>query len=92
MNRIYRLVWNASLNLWVAVAENARGRGKGGSVRSSVLFGSAAMGDAASGFTLSAARQAALSVKPEAASPIAAEPNNTLLRTEPPLPRPLAFS
>ncbi|MCZ8285709.1 MAG: filamentous hemagglutinin N-terminal domain-containing protein, partial [Bacteroidia bacterium] len=60
MNRIYRLVWNASLNLWVAVAENARGRGKGGSVRSSVLFGSAAMGDAASGFTLRAACRAAL--------------------------------
>ncbi|WP_175541705.1 YDG domain-containing protein [Polaromonas sp. YR568] len=33
MNRIYRLVWNAALNLWVAVAENARGRGKAGSAR-----------------------------------------------------------
>ncbi|MBG6077857.1 filamentous hemagglutinin N-terminal domain-containing protein [Polaromonas sp. CG_9.11] len=30
MNRIYRLVWNAALNLWVAVAENAKGRGKSG--------------------------------------------------------------
>ncbi len=30
MNRIYRLVWNQALNLWVAVAENAKGRGKGG--------------------------------------------------------------
>jgi hypothetical protein len=39
MNRIYRLVWNAALSLWVAVAENAKGRGKGGSVRGSVLFG-----------------------------------------------------
>ncbi|WP_411883176.1 YDG domain-containing protein [Polaromonas sp. YR568] len=33
MNRIYRLVWNAALNLWVAVAENAKGRGKSGSAR-----------------------------------------------------------
>ncbi|WP_411877755.1 GLUG motif-containing protein [Polaromonas sp. YR568] len=33
MNRIYRLVWNAALKLWVAVAENAKGRGKAGSVR-----------------------------------------------------------
>jgi filamentous hemagglutinin family protein len=33
MNRIYRLVWNAALNLWVAVAENAKGQGKGGSAR-----------------------------------------------------------
>ena len=30
MNRIYRLVWNAALSLWVAVAENAKGHGKGG--------------------------------------------------------------
>lgn len=28
MNRIYRLVWNYTLNTWVAVAENAKGRGK----------------------------------------------------------------
>jgi filamentous hemagglutinin family protein len=33
MNRIYRLVWNAALNLWVAVAENAKGQGKSGSAR-----------------------------------------------------------
>jgi|GEM_PF-1664609 len=33
MNRIYRLVWNAALNLWMAVAENAKGRGKAGSAR-----------------------------------------------------------
>ena len=25
MNRLYRLVWNATLNLWVAVAENGKG-------------------------------------------------------------------
>jgi filamentous hemagglutinin family protein len=31
MNRIYRLIWNHVLNAWVAVAETARGRGKGGS-------------------------------------------------------------
>ncbi|WP_411877756.1 YDG domain-containing protein [Polaromonas sp. YR568] len=33
MNRIYRLVWNAATNLWVAVAENAKGQGKSGSAR-----------------------------------------------------------
>jgi len=33
MNRVYRLVWSAALNLWVAVAENAKGRGKAGSAR-----------------------------------------------------------
>jgi hypothetical protein len=38
MNRIYRLVWNASLSLWVAVAENAKGASKGGSARSSVQW------------------------------------------------------
>ena len=31
MNHIHRLVFNASSNTWVAVAENARGRGKGSS-------------------------------------------------------------
>jgi filamentous hemagglutinin family protein len=30
MNHIYRLVWSRISNGWVAVAENARGRGKGG--------------------------------------------------------------
>jgi len=29
MNRIYRLVWSQARNAWVAVAETARGRGKG---------------------------------------------------------------
>jgi hypothetical protein len=28
MNKIYRLVWNRSLGLWVVVAEIARGFGK----------------------------------------------------------------
>ena len=28
MNRIYRLVWSQVSNAWVAVAENAKGRGK----------------------------------------------------------------
>ncbi len=65
MNRIYRLVWNAALSLWVAVAENVKGRGKGGSARSSVLFGSAPAsaddGDGGgSGFTLNTACRAAL--------------------------------
>ena len=29
MNRAYRLIWSPVLNAWIAVAENARGRGKG---------------------------------------------------------------
>ncbi|MEY3872411.1 MAG: hypothetical protein RLZZ296_1406 [Pseudomonadota bacterium] len=29
MNRVYRLVWSDAANAWVAVAESARGRGKG---------------------------------------------------------------
>lgn len=36
MNRIFRLVWSARLGTWVAVAENAKGRGKG-SVRRKLL-------------------------------------------------------
>ncbi|RJG05293.1 filamentous hemagglutinin N-terminal domain-containing protein [Noviherbaspirillum cavernae] len=51
MNRIYRLIWNTTLNLWTVVAENARGRGKGGSSRSSVKVGSVGYG----GVTLLAA-------------------------------------
>jgi hemolysin activation/secretion protein len=43
MNRIYRLVWNAALGVWVAVAENAKGRGKGGSSRRAVLALAAVM-------------------------------------------------
>ena len=30
MNKIHRVVWNAETGTWVAVAETARGRGKGG--------------------------------------------------------------
>ena len=37
MNRIYRLVFNAALGMWVAVAENARGRGKGGRAASALI-------------------------------------------------------
>ena len=44
MNRLYRLVWNAALNIWVAVAENAKGRGKGGSSRSRVDVASTSAG------------------------------------------------
>ncbi|SFU51919.1 filamentous hemagglutinin family N-terminal domain-containing protein [Polaromonas sp. YR568] len=44
MNRIYRLVWNMASGLWVAVAENARGRGKGGSSRDAVQAGFASAG------------------------------------------------
>ncbi|WP_411883179.1 YDG domain-containing protein [Polaromonas sp. YR568] len=64
MNRIYRLVWNAALSLWVAVAENAKGQSKGGSARSSVLFASAHAGEGeggdSGGFTLNAACRAAV--------------------------------
>jgi filamentous hemagglutinin family protein len=37
MNRIYRLVFNAALGIWVAVAENARGKGKAGRAASALL-------------------------------------------------------
>ena len=37
MNRIYRLVFNAALGIWVAVAENARGKGKGGRAASALV-------------------------------------------------------
>jgi filamentous hemagglutinin family protein len=37
MNRIYRLVFNAALGIWVAVAENAKGRGKGGRAASALI-------------------------------------------------------
>ena len=37
MNRIYRLVFNAATGMYVAVAENAKGRGKGGRAASSLL-------------------------------------------------------
>jgi hypothetical protein len=30
MNRIYRLVWSHVRNAWIAVSENAKGRGKSG--------------------------------------------------------------
>ena len=60
MNRIYRLVWNAAQGIWVAVAENAKGRGKGGSVRSSVTVGGQASGGASSGFFLNSIFRAAL--------------------------------
>jgi filamentous hemagglutinin family protein len=33
MNHIYRLVWSEVLNAWIAVAENARGRGKSSSLK-----------------------------------------------------------
>jgi filamentous hemagglutinin family protein len=44
MNRVYRLVWNAALNIWVAVAENAKGQGKGGSARTGVAVSGLASG------------------------------------------------
>ena len=62
MNRIYRLVWNAALSLWVAVAENTKGRSKGGSGRSSVEAVSVNSEGSAegSGFSLCSACRAAL--------------------------------
>ena len=60
MNRIYRLVWNAALSIWVAVAENAKGRSKGGSSRSSVEV--ASVNSAGVGFSLNSACRAALTV------------------------------
>jgi filamentous hemagglutinin family protein len=59
MNRIYRLVWNDALNLWVAVAENAKGAGKGGSSRSRVTVADAGE-SSGGGFTLHARCRAAL--------------------------------
>jgi hypothetical protein len=39
MNRIYRLVWNQTMRVWQAVAENAKGRGKSSSGRKSLTVG-----------------------------------------------------
>ncbi|SEG35060.1 ESPR domain-containing protein, partial [Marinobacterium lutimaris] len=33
LNRVFRLVWNATLNAWCVAPETARGKGKAGSVR-----------------------------------------------------------
>ncbi|MFT7229009.1 MAG: hypothetical protein ACI8PW_001599, partial [Methylophilaceae bacterium] len=41
LNRIYRLVWNQTLNIWVAVAESAKGQGKSAS-RSKVIVAATA--------------------------------------------------
>ncbi|MFT7228952.1 MAG: filamentous hemagglutinin family protein [Methylophilaceae bacterium] len=41
LNRIYRLVWNQTLNIWVAVAESAKGQGKSAS-RSKVMVAATA--------------------------------------------------
>ncbi|WP_431095962.1 MBG domain-containing protein [Polaromonas aquatica] len=53
INRIYRLVWNAALGLWVAVAETAKGRSRGGSGRGGVAVISAGLREGAGlGFVL----------------------------------------
>ncbi len=44
MNRIYRLVWSEVLGAWVAVAENAKGRGKRGGRRALLAPAFAALG------------------------------------------------
>jgi filamentous hemagglutinin family protein len=59
MNHIYRTVWNAALGACVAVAENARGAGKSGSVRSRITVDEAD-GFSSTGFTLRPACRAAL--------------------------------
>jgi filamentous hemagglutinin family protein len=47
LNRIYRLVWNQTLNIWVAVAETAKGRGKSAS-RSKIMVSATAVAAALS--------------------------------------------
>ena len=37
MNRIYRLVWSHVLSTWIAVSENAKGRGKSASAKPCVV-------------------------------------------------------
>jgi len=51
INRLYRLVWNEAQGAWVAVAENARGRGKasGRSKLAAALFAGIGMASAAWG-------------------------------------------
>ncbi|MCZ8254363.1 MAG: filamentous hemagglutinin N-terminal domain-containing protein, partial [Polaromonas sp.] len=65
MNRIYRLVWNTALSLWVAVAENAKGRGKGSPVRGGLAPASLQAG----GFSLNTACRAALVLVAALAAP-----------------------
>ncbi|WP_411877758.1 MBG domain-containing protein [Polaromonas sp. YR568] len=62
MNRIYRLVWNEALSLWVAVAENAKGASKGGSARSRVVVADAGGESFGAGFTLHSRCRAALAL------------------------------
>ena len=44
LNHIYRLVWSHVLKTWVAVAENTKGRGKGGKSRSKLVAAALALG------------------------------------------------
>ncbi|MES2280982.1 MAG: YDG domain-containing protein [Pseudomonadota bacterium] len=57
MNRIYRVVWNTALSLWVAVAETAKGKTKGGAGRSALT---ASASHQSPGFPLHARCRAAL--------------------------------
>ena len=43
MNHIYRLVWSQVTKAWVAVAETARGRGKGGGTRRKLVAAALAL-------------------------------------------------
>ncbi|MDB5244072.1 MAG: filamentous hemagglutinin N-terminal protein [Spirosoma sp.] len=60
MNRIYRLVWNSKLDLWVAASENANVRGNGTSVDCRVAEASINGAALAGGFRLHARCRAAL--------------------------------
>lgn len=44
MNRIYRLIWSQVLGAWIAVAESAKGKGKGGGRRKLLVPTLAALG------------------------------------------------
>jgi len=57
MNRVYRLVWSNTASAWVAVAESARGRGKGASrklIAAAILLAASAAHAAPAGGQVSA--------------------------------------
>ena len=47
MNKVYRVIWNASLGAWVAVSELAKSHTKTKSVKASVVLISAIVGSVA---------------------------------------------
>ena len=44
MNKVYRVIWNASLGAWVAVSELAKSQGKTKSVKATAIIISAVVG------------------------------------------------